>query len=535
MSTQAAEPKHAERFFVNVLWNWFTVVVSLFINFYLTRYLIRRLTDEQYGIWGIAFSLMEYIMIFDLGLRTAVVNFVSQLRVQNDIKGMNEVLSTALAYYVGLSAAAIVASLTLADQGYRAFNITPANRADFSFLLMLVGFIWAGSVVSNVFQASLEAFQAFDITNKIFVGTVLVRSIAFIILLYLGYGLRPLGACTVIAQLFGWIMTYVSFRRLLPELSIGLKHVRGARWKEMVRYGLKSVFSNCGTLFLNQGPPLIVGHYVSATAAGYYGLPFRLLNYMVDLIARIGFVTAPKTAELWAQNKREQIARLGTCLNRYCFALFLPGSIFLFTYGHALLMKWLGKPEFVEQSAPLLPIFTLSVSLAISAQYNSSSMLFGIAKHGPFAVSVVVESILTLIGMAIVLPHYGIVGGAIVAASLMFINRGLITPFIVCRSLPYSYFRYMGSIYFRPLLCAVPVYGLAVWLRSSWLPGQTIIQLVLAGLAVIGLGLLLAVTFCIEPEHRGMVRDFVLKKLGRKPPATLAEPPPEFSNIESIQ
>ena len=72
-------------------------------------------------------------MIFDLGLRTAVVNFVSQLRVQNDTKGISEVLSTALAYYIGLSAAAIVASLTLAGQGYRAFNITPPNRADFPF------------------------------------------------------------------------------------------------------------------------------------------------------------------------------------------------------------------------------------------------------------------------------------------------------------------------------------------------------------------------------------------------------------------
>ena len=530
MPQQASEPKHAERFFINVLWNWFAVGVSLLIGFYLTRYLIRKLTDEQYGVWVLAFSLIEYVSLFDLGFRSAIVNFLSHLRVQKDSRGMNEVVSTALAYFLGIAAVAILLSLTVAGQGYRAFTISPANRDNFSFLLMLVGFIWAGSIVSGIFQASLEAFQAFGICNKILVGTVLVRSASCLIVLSLGYGLRWLGICTVVAQCSGWVMFYLASRRIIPELRIGRAYVRAARWKEMARYGLGSVFSNIGTLFLTNGPPLVVAHYLSATFAGYYRLPFTLLNYMVDVIARIGFVTAPKTAELWAQGKREQIGRLGTRLNRYCFALFLPPSIFLFIYGHAVLTKWLGKPEFVSQCAPLLPVFTIAVSLAISAQFNSYSMLFGMAKQGPFAVSVIVESIFALVGMAFVLPHYGIFGGACVSASLMIVNRGLITPFIVCRQLPYNYFHYMISIYVRPLLCGIPVMGLALWLRSSWLPGQTVVQLVLAAILIISVGLLLGLVFSVEPEHRLILRDTLLKKLG-KSPAKSIEPASELSKV----
>jgi O-antigen/teichoic acid export membrane protein len=515
MPPPAAESKHAERFFINVLWNWFAVGVNLFIGFYLTRYLIRKLTDEEYGVWLLAFSFIEYILLFDLGFRSAIVNFVSNFRVQKDIPGMNEVLSTAMAYFLGIASLAILLSLTLAGQGYKLFKITPGNRGNLSFLLMIVGFIWAGSIVSGIFQASLEAYQAFGICNKIMVGTALVRSLCCLIVLSLGYGLKPLGLCTLVAQMSGWLMMYLAFRRMLPELKIGRSFVRAARWKQMARYGISSVFSNTGTLFLNQGPPLLVGHYVSATASGYYGLPFRLLNYMVDVIARIGFVTAPKTAELWAQGKREQIGRLGTCLNRYCFALFLPPSIFLFIYGHAVLTKWLGKPEFVAQCAPLLPVFTIAVSLAVSAQFNSSSMLFGMAKHGMFAVSVILESICALVGMAFVLPRYGIFGGACVASALMIANRGLVTPLIVCRALPYNYFRYMSAIYVRPLLCGLPVAALAYWLHMSWLPGQTIIQLMVAAIVVIASGLLLALAFCVEADHRIMVRDMILKRIGR--------------------
>jgi O-antigen/teichoic acid export membrane protein len=528
MPTNAPEQKHAESFFIHVLWNWLSVAANLFVGFTLTRFLIRSLTDEQYGVWVLTFSLAEYATLFDLGFRSAIVNFVSRFRVQKDNQAMSEVLSTSLAYFLGIAAFCLLLAFTLANQGYRLFHISPANRSDFAFLLMIVGFIWAGSFISVLFQASLEAFQAFKIANKIVVGTLLVRSICCVIVLYLGYGLRALGMCTLIAQFASWVMIYLAFRRMLPHLKIGRAFVSSARWKEMAKYGLNSIYANVGGLFLNQGPPLVIGHYLPATFVGFYGLPFRLLNYMVDLIMRIGFVTAPKTAELWALGQREQIGRLGTRLNRYCFALFLPPSIFLAFYGRPILTQWLGRPEFVNQCAPLLPVFALSVSFAISAQFNSSSMLYGMAKHGPFAISLLAESFLSLTGMALALPHYGIFGAACVSAGLAIINRGFITPFLVCRQLPYNYLHYMGSIYLRPLLSGIPVIGLAILFRSSWLPGQTILQLVLAGGLLIAIGLLLSLVFCVEPEHRILLWKTLRQRL-RKATPSVPKPDPQYT------
>jgi O-antigen/teichoic acid export membrane protein len=528
MPTNAPEQKHAERFFIHILWNWLSVAANLLVGFTLTRFLIRSLTDEQYGVWVLTFSLAEYATLFDLGFRSATVNFVSRFRVQKDYQGMSEAISTSLAYFLGIAVLCLFIAFSLANQGYRLFHISPSNRGDFAFLLMVVGFIWAGSFMAVIFQASLEAFQAFKIANKIVVGTLLVRSICCVIVLYLGYGLRALGICTLIAQFASWIMIYLAFRRMMPELKIGRKFVSSARWKEMAKYGLNSVYANVGGLFLNQGPPLVVGHYLPATYVGFYGLPFRLLNYMVDLITRIGYVTAPKTAELWAMGHREQIGRLGTRLNRYCFALFLPPSIFLSFYAQPLLMKWLGRAEFVNQCAPLLPVFALSVSFAVSAQFNSSSILYGMAKHGPFAISLLAEAGLSLTGMALALPHYGIFGAACICSGLTIINRGFITPFLVCRELPYNYFHYMGSIYLRPLLCGVPVIGLAILFRWSWLPGQTIPQLVVAGGLLIGIGLLLSLAFCVEPEHRALLWSTLRQRLGKES-SSVPKPDPQYT------
>jgi hypothetical protein len=83
------------------------------------------------------------------------------------------------------------------------------------------------------------------------------------------------------------------------------------------------------------------------------------------------------------------------------------------------------------------------------------------------------------------------------------------------------------------LLCGIPVVGLAVWLKSSWLPGKTVIGLILAACLIISIGLLLAFIFCVEPEHRLMVRDTLLKKLKRAR-TPLDQPASELSNAGPI-
>jgi O-antigen/teichoic acid export membrane protein len=515
------EPSQAQRFFINVLWNWLSVGANIFTAIFLTRYLIHKLGDQRYGIWAIVFALIEYVFLFDLGFRSAIVNFVSRFRVQHDNDGINGVINTALFYFAGVAVLIAVLTLTLAGQGYRLFQIAPEDRADFAFLLTLMGFTWALGIVSNIFQASLEAFQQFKSYNHIFIVMLVMRAVGCAVILYLGHGLRALGLVVVSAQCMGYTLMFLTFRRAFAELHFSRRFVSLARWKEMFRYGVNSVIASSGSLFLNQGPPLLIGHYMPTAYAGYYSVPSRLLNYIVEMIARIGFVTVPKTAELYALGRTDQIIKLGTYINRYSLALFMPASVFLAVFGKELINRWLG-PVFALHSGPLLAIFAISVALAVAGQFNSSQILFGMAKHGPYAVSIVVESLLALFGMAIVLPHYGILGAACVAASLTILNRGLITPWIVCHRLHYSYFRYMMGIYLRPLLSAVPVVGLALWIKSYWFSGQTWLELVTAVTLIGTTGLLLCLFTCIDAEHRVMFRDTLLRKLRPRRPQEAA-------------
>lgn len=505
--------KHSERFFLNVLWSWVATGTGIFTAVILSPILIHKLGDERYGIWTLTFALLEYVFMFDLGFRSAIVNSISRSRVHQDAAAIEEILNTALVYFCSIALIVTGSSIVLAGQVLRYFHIAPAYQADFVFLIRLIGFTWAVGIISNAFQASLEASQNFKSINRIMALTMLLRASGCAVLLYLGFGLRGLGILVTCSQCLGYVLVFLTFRRTYGAFRFSRHLFKFERWKAMAAYGVHSFTAAIGLLFLNQGPPVLIGHYLSEAFVGYYSLPSKLLQYMVEMVTRIGFVTVPKTAELLAAGAYEQIVRLGIYLNRYCLALFMPLSIFIVVFGRELIQRWIGS-GFALYGAAILPIFAVSMLFAVAGQFNSGQILFGMAKHRNYSRSLVIESIASVAGMVLVLPRYGIVGAAWVSCTLMLVNRGLITPWMVCSNLGYSYISYMSGIYVRPVLTLLPVLAFALWIKQFWIAGATWPQLITAAASIASLCLGLSYFTVLESQHRAVMWGAIRSRLG---------------------
>jgi len=370
----ARRGERAERFFVNVLWNWIALAAAFFTAFFLTRYIIRTVGEERYGLWALGSSLIEYFSLFDLGLRSAVVNFASRYRAHGDPRRLNQVLNTALCYFLVVGALLLATTMLLSGQVHRFLAIQDLHRDEFSGLIRVTGIGLSAGIACCVFQAGLEAFQRFRIYNHIAIVAMVMRAAGCWAVLAWGHGIVAMAWVVVLSQCAAYAMNAIALRRVFPDLRFSISLVDWARLREMVSYGVPSFIANSSTLVLNQGPPLLVGHFYVESFVGYYNLPMRLLQYCVDGVTRIGFVTAPNTAEMMTLGKSGQVARLGMYLNRYCLSLFLPFAVYLVLYGRDLIAVWIGG-RFAEMSAPLLLPFAMSASLAMAAQFNSSSIL----------------------------------------------------------------------------------------------------------------------------------------------------------------
>ncbi len=503
--------KRGERFLTNVFWSWLGVAVNIFAGLLLSPYIIRKLGAEGYGLWALLFSTVGYYTLLDLGFRSAAVRYSAYFWGKEESDKLNEVINTALVYFLGVSLILLAVTLYLFRSVYRFFQISPTYQHDFSLLILMVGTTWSFSLIFSLFGGCLEGVQRFDVSNRVWMVILALRSVGSAVLLFLGYGLLAVGVMAAISQLVGFALYFIGLQKVFPSLRFSPVFFKISVFKEMAGYGLHSFLANAGYMMLDYTAPLLVGHFLPVAYVGYYNLPVRLLQYTADAADRAGLVTTASAAELQAKGKSEALTRLAIFANRYCFALYMPLTILLLIYGREILQAWVGA-SFASYSAPLLPILLLGVAVAVAGQFNSSTILFGLAQHKWYAYGLLFEALGSTLAMTVVIPKFGIFGAACVASLFMLLIRGLYTPWLVCRSLSFRLVAYLSAIYGRPLLTALPVAAIALWCKMHGLSGRNLTELlaIAATLALLYLGI--AFFTCMEPAHRALLLEWVAKR-----------------------
>jgi O-antigen/teichoic acid export membrane protein len=282
--------------------------------------------------------------------------------------------------------------------------------------------------------------------------------------------------------------------------------------RKMGAFGFHSFLAVIGNQLLGESVPVLLGHYQGARFVGFFNLPVRLLQYTVELVARIGLVTNTNAAELSARGESEALTRLAIYPNRYCLTIFMPMAIFLWIYGGQLFNLWVG-PEFAAQSAPLLPILLVGSVIAIVGQFSSSMLLQGLGRHQAYARGLLVES-LTGIGVLIwVIPRYGMRGAAIASVIFMILNRAVYLSWLTCRVVGIRLMKYWIDTYAPPFLSTIPAIVLLSWMRVSAVAGNNWTQLIEAAGVSGAVYYAVAWFTCLAPEHRRIVSHTVWVRL----------------------
>jgi len=165
-------------------------------------------------------------------------------------------------------------------------------------------------------------------------------------------------------------------------------------------------------------------------------------------------------------------------------------------------------------SAPLLPVLAVGITLGTAAQFNSSSILYGLGKHQGYAMSVAVEAVLCVAGLYLAIPRYGILGAAWVTSSLLVLNRGLVASWLLSRAVHCGMLAYLRRIYVSPFLVAVPVMSISLWVKRRWLPGNNVRQVLLGSALLAIVYYAAAFFFCLEREHRDAPLNWLRARFG---------------------
>src|ERR1700692_1112843 len=92
----------------NVGSSWSALAINVIVGIFLSPFILHRLGDAAFGIWVLVFSVTGYYGLFDLGIRSSIIRYVSTYTAKNDNEGLCRLVNTSLAGYSAIGVLALL-------------------------------------------------------------------------------------------------------------------------------------------------------------------------------------------------------------------------------------------------------------------------------------------------------------------------------------------------------------------------------------------------------------------------------------------
>ncbi len=443
-----------KRFALNVMMNWIAMAVGMVVPFFLTPFVVRHLGATAYGIWILAVSTVSYLNLLDLGLRSAVIRFVSKAKAQDLPDEARSAIGAALWFRLIIAGAIAVLSIALSFAFPHLFNI-PRDMQHAGQITVLLCALGVGiTLVSGVFGAVLAAINRFDVLSSVTMAQTVARALGVFLILRSGHGLITLAYWELTIVFFSGLLTCAVALKVFPVCRVRIKRPEMKTLKLIWSYSFTTFVFIIAVQIIVNTDLLVVGYFLSVGMVTSYTIGSSLVNYASQVVGALSTTFTPLASGLEASGRSGDLQRLLLRGTQATLALALPISITLFLRGKTFIGLWMG-PQYSHISGTVLQILMISLFFSV-ANSTAGSIMMAIDKHKPVARWAVFEAVLNL-GLTVILVRiigiYGVAWGTSIAMAFVHL---VFWPRYVRKVLDVPMRTFVWNGWGKITLCALP-------------------------------------------------------------------------------
>src|SRR5450432_1170216 len=99
----------------NVSSNWVALATNVLVGIFLSPFILHRLGDAAFGIWVLIFSVTGYYGLFDLGIRSSIVRYVSKYTATGETEKLARFVNTSIFSYTIIGAISMTLTVVLSS------------------------------------------------------------------------------------------------------------------------------------------------------------------------------------------------------------------------------------------------------------------------------------------------------------------------------------------------------------------------------------------------------------------------------------
>ncbi len=305
-------------------------------------------------------DFISYSFAFNIG--RSITKFIAQYRAVNDSNKVNEVVSIALIINFLVCLISVLSMTILADWFVSNVLQVETDLHDQAVkAIYIASLIVTVTVMNQMFNAVIQAFQRFDIYSVIIIISNCVSILGSILIVFLGYKTETLLVWNFISTLVTTLYYFYYSRLLIPDFKFVVRPEKEIIY-EVVKFNfafiLMQIFSNFLVLFERSWLTRVYG----VENLTYYLIPMKLSTLVHIFISSFIIVIFPFASELNALGNKEQLLSIYHKATKIVLTVSTFLCLTMIAGREIILENWVGE-NFAEKCSTVLIFQTITFGI----------------------------------------------------------------------------------------------------------------------------------------------------------------------------
>jgi O-antigen/teichoic acid export membrane protein len=348
------------------MWNTLGQGIPIAAGIVAMPFLVAGLGTERFGLLSLAWVLIGYFGMFDLGLGRALTHAVADRLGRDETHEIATTIVTALLLMlmIGLVTTVVLVPLTPWIV-HRGLAMPPDLEHETLVSMYLIAAVVPLVTVGSGLRGVLEAHLRFGWVNVVRAPLGILTFVGPLAALPFTDSLVPAVAILVVSRMLGAFGYLWYCLRLVPDLRTRFRVSREAIGP-LFSFGAWMTLSNVISPVMVYFDRFLIGAWISVAAVAYYSAPYDAVTRLWLLSSAICTVLFPAfatSAAVGTEHARDLFERSANYMLAVTFPIVLIGAMF----APELLRFWLG-PEFEDNGTVVLRILCVGVMTNCLAQ-----------------------------------------------------------------------------------------------------------------------------------------------------------------------
>jgi len=494
-----------------IILNYISMAIEGIVIFLLNPFIIRGLGQADYGVYSLMSSFTGYLSIFEFGLGSTIIRYISKYNAEKDEKNKENFLSMCFGIYIFIAIIMIIVIIVLyqfIDQIF-AKSLTLDQIVLAKRMFIIIATSMTLTTLGSVFSAIISGYEKFIFSRALILITSILNVILTIIVLVTNITAVRLTYITLVITLVT-ITSNIIFVFYKLKVKIKFHKWDNKLFREIFQFSIFVFLQTLITQIYWRLDQLIIGVQMedAAVPLAVYAVAMKVNDLILAFTTVINRYQLPTITRLSIVEKDDKklLGYLGKT-SKFVSILYVAIIIGFIFFGQKFINIYAG--DGYELAYPIVLIVIISSALN-RIHGCCSDVLKAKNKHGWYTTIVFLSALINIVLTIYLIKAMGIIGAAIGTAISVILGNTIAYYWCLYVKAGINIKKLFKLTFkgFLPVIIISTLTGILL----NWLSDDTnILRYLIKGFIFCIVYLILIYKFVLDEEEKGKIKNTLRK------------------------